>query len=545
MRLSFLIVFCFIVQTIRAQNQTPKGATEMYNDLQKLNFLGSVLYVAAHPDDENNKMLAYLENHMHAQTAYLSLTRGDGGQNLIGPEIRELLGVIRTQEMMAARRIDGAEQYFSRANDFGFSKNPDETLSIWGKELVLEDVVWTIRNFKPDIIINRFDHRNPGTTHGHHTAASILSLEAFDLAAEETAYPQQLSLVKTHQTKYAYFNTSPRFYKDEAAFEAVRSTFYTVDAGIYYPGYGQSNTEIAALSRSEHQCQGMGTTPTRGSTIEYLELLKGKSSNQDNIFSGINTTWSRIEGGEAIGEILYAVEERFDFKNPSASVPQLTKAYQLIEALPDNHWKKNKSKAIKELIVQCAGLFFDVTTAVSSACALDSVQINIEAINRSDQKIQLTNWVLSTEPNNETGFEPVWLENNQGYKSTKTIIIPKKIKPTNAFWLNEEANLGTYKVTDQRIKDLPETPRSLRVEFQFEIAGTNIEIEKNLTQKYTDVVTGEVRHPFEITPEAMVNLSSNVYLFSEDAPQKIEIKVRSEKALLLSCILLKHKVRLN
>jgi len=533
--ISFLIVLMWITQLSIAQNQTPqtpntpRSATDIYNDLQKLNFLGSVLYVAAHPDDENNKMLAYLENHVHAQTAYLSLTRGDGGQNLIGPEIRELLGVIRTQEMMAARRIDGAEQYFSRANDFGFSKNPDETLSIWDKELILEDVVWTIRNFKPDIIINRFDHRNPGTTHGHHTAASILSLEAFDLAAQETVYPLQLNSVNTHQTQYAYFNTSPRFYKDENAFEEVRNTFYTVDVGVYYPGYGQSNTEIAALSRSEHQCQGMGTTPTRGSLVEYLELLKGKPANQDNIFSGINTTWSRIEGGKAISEILYALEENFDFKNPSTSVPQLVKAYQLIEDLPVSHWKAIKSKAIKELIVQCAGLFFDASTTTASACAMDSLSINIEAVNRSDQKIQLKNWMLSTETNSISDFASISLENNQPYKSAKTVILPKDIKPTNAYWLNEEASLGTYKVTDQQLRGLPETPRSLSVQFRFEVLGTEIVMEKNLSQKYTDVVKGEVRHPFEIVPKAMVNLSSNVYLFNEDTPQKIVIEVRSEK----------------
>jgi len=242
------------------------------------------------------------------RTAYLSLTRGDGGQNIIGTELRELLGVIRTQEMLAARRIDGAEQYFSRANDFGFSKNPDETLAVWGKETVMEDMIWVIRNFKPDIIINRFDHRNPGTTHGHHTAASRLSLEAYDLAADASVYPKQLDKVEPHQAQYLFFNTSERFYKDEADFLKAKENFYTLDAGVYYPAKGQSNTEIAALSRSEHQCQGMGTTPTRGTKIEYLELLKGQPENKDNIFSGINTTWTRIEGGEKIGQLLQAVE---------------------------------------------------------------------------------------------------------------------------------------------------------------------------------------------------------------------------------------------
>ncbi len=527
MRFSFLIGLCIVTQVVLAQKQPVKSAVDLYNDLQKLNFLGSVLYVAAHPDDENNNMLAYLENHVHAETAYLSLTRGDGGQNIIGPEIRELLGVIRTQEMLAARRIDGAGQFFSRANDFGFSKNPDETLNIWNKALIMEDVVWTIRNFKPDIIINRFNHRNPGTTHGHHTAASILSLEAFDLAAQKTAFPKQLNEVEVHQTQYLFFNTSKRFYKNEADFETEKANFYTVDVGIYYSTYGQSNTEIAAASRSEHQCQGMGTTPTRGSSVEYLELIKGKPTDQDDIFSGINTTWSRIKGGAAIGEILYAVEEAFDFKQPSASVPKLMEAYQLIEALPNSHWKRVKLKAIKNLITDCAGLFVDVTTELASACVLDSVPIKIEIVNRSDLKVDLSKWQFF--PKLSSSSSSVQLKNNQPYINEQRIIIPKNIQPTNAFWLNEEATLGTYTVSEQKLRDLPVTPRSVGVLFEFNIEGVTIAIEKDLTQKYTDVVFGEVRHPFEIAPEAMVNLSSNVYLFSDDIPQKIEIEVRSEK----------------
>ena len=162
------------IAAVLAQQPQKPTASEIYHDLEKLNFLASVLYVAAHPDDENTRLISYLANDMHAKTAYLSLTRGDGGQNLIGPEIRELLGVIRTQELLAARATDGGEQLFTRANDFGYSKHPDETLEIWNKDAVLSDVVRAIRKFKPDVIINRFNHRNPGSTHGHHTASAML-----------------------------------------------------------------------------------------------------------------------------------------------------------------------------------------------------------------------------------------------------------------------------------------------------------------------------------------------------------------------------------
>ena len=219
------LVFCFVVlfSFLNTQAQQPQkpNASQVYESIKKLNFLGSVLYVAAHPDDENTRLISYMANHVKARTAYLSLTRGDGGQNLIGPEIRELLGVIRTQELLAARRLDGGEQLFTRANDFGYSKHPDETLEIWNKEEVLSDVVLAIREFKPDIIINRFDHRSPGKTHGHHTSSALLSLEAFDLANDKTAFPSQLEKTSLWQTKRAFFNTSWWFYGSKEKFDCA------------------------------------------------------------------------------------------------------------------------------------------------------------------------------------------------------------------------------------------------------------------------------------------------------------------------------------
>jgi len=212
-KLLFLISFFLITPHIsHSQKPNKPNASEIHEAIKKLNFLGSVLYVAAHPDDENTRLISYMANQVKARTAYLSLTRGDGGQNLVGPEIRELLGVIRTQELLAARRTDGGEQLFTRANDFGYSKHPDETLAIWDKKEVLSDVVWAIRKFRPDIIINRFNHRTPGTTHGHHTSSAMLSVEAFDLTGKKDSYADQLQYVNTWQPKRLFFNTSWWFY---------------------------------------------------------------------------------------------------------------------------------------------------------------------------------------------------------------------------------------------------------------------------------------------------------------------------------------------
>ena len=203
MRNIFITLFFFSVQFI-----FPQSSGEIYKRLKKFNTLSSVLYVAAHPDDENTRLISLFSNHFNTRTAYLSMTRGDGGQNLIGTELRESLGLIRTQELLGARKIDGGQQFFTTANDFGYSKNPTETLSIWDKNEVLSQIVFRIRQFKPDIIIHRFDHRTPGSTHGHHTSSAMLSEEAFHLANDPNAFPEQLDKVTLWQSKRQFYNTS-------------------------------------------------------------------------------------------------------------------------------------------------------------------------------------------------------------------------------------------------------------------------------------------------------------------------------------------------
>ena len=289
---SFLVLVLFLISsTIYSQKPQKLNSNQIYEKIQKLNFLGTALYVAAHPDDENTRLIAYLANHVKARTAYLSLTRGDGGQNLIGPEIRELLGVIRTQELLAARRVDGGEQRFSRANDFGYSKHPKETFEIWDKDKVLADVVWAIRTFKPDVIINRFNHRTPGTTHGHHTASAMLSVEAFDLVGDKTKYPEQLKYTEVWQPKRLFFNTSWWFYGSRERFEKETKgnpKFMSMDVGVYYPMKGLSNNEIASIASSQHLCQGFGRLSTRGGQAEYVEFLKGEApKDQEDLFAGV------------------------------------------------------------------------------------------------------------------------------------------------------------------------------------------------------------------------------------------------------------------
>ena len=432
--------------------QAPKksSSSDIYHAIEKLNFLGKALYIAAHPDDENTRLISYLSNNVKAKTAYLSLTRGDGGQNLIGTELSELLGVLRTQELLAARNVDGGNQFFSRAKDFGYSKHPNETLKIWDKDLVLSDVVWVIRNFKPDVIVNRFDHRSPGTTHGHHTSSAMLSFEAFDLAGNGASYPDQLSKTSTWQPKRLFFNTSWWFYGSQEKFdEADKTNLLNVDTGVYYPNLGLSNNEIADMARSQHLCQGFGRLTSRGSETEYIELLKGDlPKDKSDIFDGINTTWTRIDGGKAIGAILYQVEENFNFKNPSIHLPELLKAYKLLQNSKDLDWKVEKEEELLAIIEAVTGLYLEASATSSFAVPGEVIDIAIEAINRSDANIQLQ--ALELNPD-EVVIEGAALKNNIEYKNTLALNIPASAKYTNPYWLNEKGTLGTYTIKDQEL----------------------------------------------------------------------------------------------
>lgn len=526
----FLFCFLFLLAiSIQAQAPQKLTSTEIYEKLQKLNFLGSVLYVGAHPDDENSRLISYFSNEKHARTAYLALTRGDGGQNLLGPEIREQLGVIRTQELLAARRIDGGQQFFSRANDFGYSKNPDETLQIWNRDKVLSDVVWIFRKFQPDVIINRFDHRTPGTTHGHHTSSAILSVEAFDLAGEQDSYPEQLQYTNTYAPKRLFFNTSPWFYGGDEAFEkADKSKFIKFDTGVYFPLKGLSNSEIASLSRSQHQSQGFGSTGTRGSQMEYLELIKGDMpQNSDDVFAGIDTSWGRVKGGEKIGKLVNDIIQNYDFDDPAAILPKLLQAYRLIQQLDDKHWKTIKTQEIKEIIAASAGLYLEAVAQVPSATPSQEVPVSLEAINRSNENITLAEVQLL--PNNSEIQPKILLQNNQDWHDQLNLKIPADARYTSPYWLKEKNSVGMYKVEDQQLRGLPETPYNSKAIFRMSFDGTDISFERPIVYKYNDPVGGETYRSFEITPPVSAAFDEDVLIFEDSEPKEISVTVTSWK----------------
>lgn len=530
MRKTPLFLFLlFGLQLSFAQQPKKMQSVEIYNQIKKLNFLGSVLYIAAHPDDENTRLISYAANELNARTGYLSLTRGDGGQNLIGPQLRELLGVIRTQELIEARKIDGGEQFFSRANDFGFSKNPDETLKIWDKDKVLADVVWTIRQFQPDIIINRFDNRTSGNTHGHHTASAILSVESFDITNNPNVFPEQLKYVKPWQVKRQFFNPSWWFYGSQQKFDAAdKSKFTTLETGVYYMGLGKSNQEIAALSRSCHQSQGFGSTGARGTDVEYLELINGeKPKTKNNLFEGIDTTWNRVKNGKPIGELITSIVAKYDFSNPAASIPDLLQAYTMIQNLDETHWKPLKANALKNIIASCAGLYLEAVAEEQEATPGSLVQLTLEAINRSAVPMQLVS--VTTLPDAKTTVQNTALKNNVEQKIKLALQLPPNLDYTQPYWLKEKATVGMYTVDNQENIGIPDIIREAKVIFTVKIKDVELPFERTVVYKYNDGVKGEMYDYLDIVPEVTTAILEKVVLFKDSKSKWIPVRVRAGK----------------
>lgn len=519
MRIVIIFILSATVGSFAQTNSQPNAA-EIKLRLKKLDFLGTVLYVAAHPDDENTRAIAYLSNGRLATTGYLSMTRGDGGQNLIGPEIRDQLGLIRTQELLAARRIDGGHQFFTRANDFGYSKSADETFRIWNKQEILSDVVRVIRKFKPDIILTRFPP-DARAGHGHHTASAVLAQEAFDLTNDPLAFPDQISEVGLWQAKSLYTNTGRWWNTD---IDQNTSGIVTMEVGLYNSLLGTSYSEMAAVSRTQHKSQGFGSSGSRGEALEFFEFVNGYHARSD-IFENINTTWSRVEGGDKVEPIVKKLIAAYSEDDPAASVPDLLKVRKEIIGLKDEIWKTRKLKEVNELIKDCLGLYLEAKADNYYIAPGEKVESSFELVNRSKLPLKVKSISAST-LSYDSVFESTLVDNKPLVLKTINTLMPNT-PYSDPYWLKEPHSLGLFTVKDKSLIGKPENDPAIVFQFQLELNGETLSFPVPLIYQWTDPVKGELWRPVEVVPPLSLNLSESVVVFNDATPKSVSVLAKS------------------
>jgi len=503
----------------------PMNAAEIQLALQKLNVLGRVLYVAAHPDDENTNLMALWANGSLYDAGYLSVTRGDGGQNLIGPELREKLGVIRTEELLAARRLDHGQQFFTRAVDFGFSKTSEETLRIWDRDKVLSDIVWVIRKFRPDVVVTRFSP-DDDKTHGHHTASAILAREAFQAAGDPKRFPEQLAFVQVWKPTRLVWNTSPFFFSNRnIPFDPTGLA--TMEAGGFNPLLGKAFTEIAAASLSMHKSQGVGSPPRRGARKEYFKVLEGAAITT-SLFDGVDTTWSRLPKSEAVAEKVRQVLSTFVPADPAASVPKLLELRQALTQFSDKNWGAQKRSEVDSILAACLGLNIESSSTIAAVSAVQPLPIKFEAINRSKVPVQLLE--VRTPVTGETLKLDLPLPTDRFVAKDLAPTLPKEVTWSQPYWLRKPATLGTFAVDDQTLIGLPENPPPFPVEVALRVGDQDLRYSVDTKYRLVDPIIGEVRQTLVLAPPVFVNLSNPVLVFGDDKPKSVQVRVIASTA---------------
>ncbi len=492
------------------------GAARIRFELERLRVLGSALMIAAHPDDENTALLAWLARGRKLRTAYLSLTRGEGGQNLIGPEQGDALGVIRTQELLAARRLDGAEQYFTRAVDFGFSKTAEETLAKWGREQILADMVWLIRSFRPDIVILRFSG-TPRDGHGHHQASALLGREAFEAAGDPSRFAEQLADLKPWRPRRLLWN----------AFGAPGTTAIEVDVGAYDPLLGASFTEIAGMSRSMHRSQGFGAPLRRGSARNSLVVVAGEPAARDPL-EGIDTSWRRVPGGEAVDEALAQAVRDFSLTEPARAVPALARARALMRAIRDD-WAVRKLRDLDETIAMCAGLWLEAVAESRFAFPGQTLRVRLEAVNRSGLPVRWLATILADQRGRQLEEKPeIDLPENQLLGRQLIWKFEEDAAYSGPFWLTAPRRGETYAIAPPALSVSPDNPPLLEARFRLAVGPGEIEIRRPVRYRYVDRVLGEQTRRLEMVPPVGVRLSARTLLFPEDSPRSVEVLLQAQ-----------------
>ena len=504
--LSLLAGIVLLQTSMHAQ----QNAASIYAGIKKLGVMGSVLYIAAHPDDENNSFLPYLTKEKNYRTAYLSLTRGDGGQNLIGKEQGIELGLIRTQELLAARRIDGAEQYFSTAYEFGFSKSADEALTIWDHQKVLSDVVWVIRQYQPDIIITRF----PGDAragHGHHAASSIIANEAYLAAADPTKFPEQLKKgVTVWKAKRILWNTF-----NFGSVNTTSNNQFKIEVGGYNVIEGKSYGEIGAEARTMHKSQGEGRPRRRGTSYEFFETTGGEAPVND-LMDGIDISWSRL-GAVSIQTEVNNLVKQFQIDQPSAIVPSLVALYTKVKALPNSVWRNYQLQQIQSLIKDAAGIFIEASTQKAQVIPGENLGLQVLINQRSSANAQLVKLQL---PSKDSLIQKT-LGNNQNTIIDYTFKVDASTPISQPYWLLQPKTEGMFIVNDYSFIGKAENDPAFTITAQLNIEGVDFYFPQAIQYKYTDPTKGDVYQPLAVIPAKETKYNKEVYLMKSNKPIEI------------------------
>ncbi|MGV2450029.1 UNVERIFIED_CONTAM: PIG-L family deacetylase [Ralstonia mannitolilytica] len=512
--LGFYTVFC------SAQQVRPSKSSEIYREIKTLKHLPKVLYLAAHPDDENTGLLSWLINGQNVETGYLSLTRGDGGQNLLGTEQGAALGLIRTHELLEARKLDGAQQFFTRAIDFGFSKNTTDTFKQWNADSITADVVWVIRKFRPDIIICRFPP-TAAAGHGQHAASAVVAEKAFKLAGDKNAFPDQLKYVNAWQPKRVLWNTF-RF----GGVNTTAENQLKVTVGQYDAQLGMGYGELAGLSRSLHKSQGAGTQSVAGIRTEYFAHVAGESA-EATLFDGVTKTWTS-QGNADIDQLLDQIISAFNFNNPDQSLPALLALRKKVMALRDSDQKKDKIKSLDNIILSCAGFMGEVATNQAEAVAGDHYNFRLNLISRTVNPVILENvkWLSQSESFNRE------LSKDSLITIQHDIQIPADAAVTEPYWLAKPpVNAATFAVPDETLVGMPEAESPLNVLVGLKIGSEKFQVTLPLSFKKLDPVRGDVVEALRIVPAVELKFIQPLYLVkeNEDLRLSINFKVNSNK----------------
>lgn len=497
-----------------------RAGPAILQELKNFREVGTVLYIAAHPDDENTQLITYLARGRHYRTGYLSITRGDGGQNVIGPEFDEELGVIRTQELLAARRLDGGRQFFTRAIDFGFSKDYQDTLKLWGHQPVLSDVVRVIRTFQPDVVVAGFSTQ-PGGTHGHHTASAVLAGEAFKLAGDPKAFPEQLTYLKPWQPKRLV--QSLRGNRGGAGAD----TGLRIDVGGMDPVLGISFGEIAGRSRAMHKSQGFGNFGGGGGggggpQYQSFQFLDGAPATND-VMEGVDTTWNRVPGGADIGKQADEIIAKFDPNDPSASVSALLVVRTNLAALSGGSLIEEKRRQLDKILQNCLGL--SVVTTLASA----------EVVPGEALKLHSTASVRSTIPVTWNGGQDGAVAGRklipgQTMSQDTTRILPANTPLTQPYWLREDREPGMFRVEDPRLIGSPESPAAFSLQHLFVVGGQSLVVEDVPVQAGTESGKFEARRTLKVIAPVSLRFENEVALFGPGGSRDVSVEVLATRA---------------